>query len=141
MLSGGTPFRASPAVLRRLGILLSAASLAALMAALANTDLGELVRPLAMAQWEWLGAALVLALTVEVAKTVRWQLLLGVDLARLPQLLALVFSARLLNAFMPFRAGDVWRIAFVARVERRHLVMAGGSVAAEKLIDGAALGG
>src|SRR5439155_12253222 len=45
-----------------------------------------------------------------------------------------------LNALAPVRAGDLWRIAFVSRVERRHLVTSGGSVILEKAFDGAALG-
>src|SRR5438477_6657934 len=116
MLVRRSPLRLSPATLRWTGILLSLTAAAALVAVLANADWRELARPLITARWEWLGAALILALVVEVIKTVRWQLLLAVGIGHLPELLAVVFGARLLNALTLPRAGDVWRIAFVARV-------------------------
>src|SRR5205823_1584470 len=91
------------------------------------------------ARTEWLAAAVTLSLLVELAKTARWAGLLRLPLTGLPRLFALVLNARLLNALMPLRAGDLWRVAAVARGEGRPLVVAGGSVLVEKLLDGAAL--
>src|SRR5689334_22104873 len=88
--------------------------------------------------WRQLAVAIGLALSVEVVKTVRWRGLLGAPFAILPRLLTLVFGSRLLNALAPLRAGDVWRVAG-ARAERSPLVIAGGSVVVEKILDGAAL--
>ncbi|HEX2988754.1 MAG TPA: lysylphosphatidylglycerol synthase transmembrane domain-containing protein [Chloroflexota bacterium] len=121
--------------------MLSLFSLGVLAALLTQSDWREATRPLVEARPEWLLAAVVLALLVEVAKTVRWQLLLGVGPRVLPQLLSLVFTARLLNALVPLRAGDVWRVASVVKAEGRPLLRAGGSVVVEKLLDGALVGG
>jgi glycosyltransferase 2 family protein len=126
---------------RRIGILLSLVGTLTLAVLTVNSgDWQEPIQPLLTAQVEWLVAALVVALSVEIVKTLRWQLLLGVEPERLSGLLALVLTARLLNALAPLRTGDIWRIGSVARAERRHLLTAGGSVFAEKVLDGVALG-
>ncbi len=139
MLLRGLPALSSPSAQRQVGIVLSLVCMALLLPVLVHADWREVSRPLGEAQWQWLACAVALAVAVEVAKTVRWQLLLGVEPGRLPQLLALVFNARVLNALAPLRAGDVWRVVFAARIEGRHLVTVGGSVMVEKLLDAAAL--
>ncbi len=131
----------SPRTVRWIGSLLSLVSLLVLAAVVMRGDWGELVRPLAGARPGWLAAAVGVGLAVEVSKTARWLLLLGMGLGSLPGLLALVFTGRLLNALAPLRAGDLWRVASVVRAEKRSLVMAGGSVVVEKLLDGAVLAG
>jgi uncharacterized membrane protein YbhN (UPF0104 family) len=140
MLLRGLPALSSPSGLRRVGMVLSLVCTALLLPVLIHADWREVSRPLAEAQWQWLACAVALALGVEVAKAVRWQLLLGVEPGRLLQLLALVFNTRVLNALTPLHAGDVWRVVFAARIEGRHLVTVGGSVMVEKLFDAVALG-
>ncbi len=127
--------------MRILGALLTLAALGVLGIVLARSDWRELIRPLLGARWEWLVAAVALAFGVEVAKTLRWQLLLGLPPADLPRVLALVIAGRLLNVLAPLRAGDLWRVASAAKGEGRSLTLAGGSVVAEKLLDAAGLGG
>ena len=131
----------SPRAIRRAGILLSALALVALVALLGRMDWREVLQPLSGAKLGWLLLAVGVALAVELAKTVRWQLLLGVGATALPSLLGVVFTARILNVLVPLRAGDVWRVASAARGEGRPLLAAGGSVVVEKVLDGAALGG
>src|SRR5262245_20168530 len=131
----------SPRAIRWAGILLSALSLVALVVLLGRMDWREVLQPLSGAKVGWLFLAVGVALAVELAKTARWQLLLGVRATALPSLLSVVFTARILNALVPLRAGDVWRVASAARGEGRPLLAAGGSVVAEKVLDGAALGG
>lgn len=140
MLPSGRSVRISRRGLGRIGMIVSLLATLGLVALLAKTDWQELIRPLLAAEPGWLLAALVTQLAVEVVKTLRWQLLLGLPAAALPELLAQVLGARLLNALAPLRAGDVWRVAFVARTQHRPLVTVGGSVLAEKLLDGAGLG-
>ena len=130
-----------PPAVRWIGSLLSLLSLSVLAVVVLRGDGGELVRPLVGARPEWLAAAVGVGLAVELAKTTRWLLLLGMGLGSLPGLLALVLTGRLLNALVPLRAGDIWRVASVVRAERRSLMMAGGSVVVEKLLDGAVLAG
>lgn len=132
--------RLSPGAARRAGGLVSAVCTAVLVALVLRADWQELVRPLAGASLGWLAAAIGLALSVEAVKTVRWQLLLGMAPRLLPRMLALMFHARLLNALVPLRAGDVWRVALASRIEERPVIAAGASVVAEKVLDGAALG-
>jgi hypothetical protein len=79
-------------------------------------------------------------LAVEVAKTMRWQLLLGLRLTVQLDLLAQVLTSRLLNALGPVRAGDIWRIVVVNRVRERPIITAGSSVVIEKVFDGLLLG-
>ncbi len=133
--------RLRPRTVRWVGSVLSLLSLGILVALLVEGDWEEAIRPLMEARWEWLLAAMALALLVEVAKTLRWQMLLGVGPRALPQLLSLIFTARLLNVLVPLRAGDVWRVASVVRSEGRPLLRASGSVVVEKLLDGALVGG
>jgi GT2 family glycosyltransferase/uncharacterized membrane protein YbhN (UPF0104 family) len=121
------------------GGVLTLASLATLGLLVSRSDWQQLIRPLADARPEWLIAAIVLAFAVEVAKTVRWQLLLGLSFGDLPRLLALVFTARLLNILAPLRAGDLWRVASATASEGQPVLIAGGSVVAEKVLDGVAL--
>lgn len=120
-------------------MLLTLGALGILGLLLARSDWRELIRPLAAARPGWLIAAIALASGVEVAKTARWQWLLGRGFAHLPHLLALVFTGRLLNLLAPLRAGDLWRVASATGQERQPLLVTGGSVVAEKLLDGAAL--
>ncbi len=129
----------SAGAMRWIGALLTLAALAVLGLLIARADWRELIRPLAAARPEWLAAAIALAFSVEVAKTVRWQSLLGLGFADLPRLLALLFTGRLLNLLAPLRAGDLWRVASAAGGEGQPLLVTGGSVVAEKLLDGAAL--
>ncbi|MBI4492099.1 MAG: flippase-like domain-containing protein [Chloroflexi bacterium] len=140
--------RVSPRAVRWMGVLLSLLALVALAALLGSAgDLAgrsswrELVEPLVGASIGWLALAVALVLVVEVVKTVRWQLLLGVGFATLPSLLSVVLTSRLLNALAPLRAGDVWRVASAARAEGRPLLAAGSSVIVEKALDAAVLGG
>src|SRR5712692_5831137 len=141
MGAGGLRTLLSPRAIRWAGILLSALSLVALVALLGRMDWREVIQPLGGAKVGWLLGAVAVALAVEVAKTARWQLLLGVRPTTLPALLGVVFTARILNALVPLRAGDVWRVASATRGEGRPFLAAGGSVVVEKLLDGAALGG
>ncbi len=141
MGAGGLRTLLSPRAIRWAGILLSALSLVALVALLGRMDWREVIQPLGGAKVGWLLGAVAVALAVEVAKTARWQLLLGVRATTLPALLGVVFTARILNALVPLRAGDVWRVASATRGEGRPFLAAGGSVVVEKLLDGAALGG
>lgn len=133
--------RLAPAQMRVAGVALTLVALVALGVLVAGSDWREMIRPLAGARWDWLAMAVGLAFGVEVAKTFRWLLLLGLLPADLPRMLALVITGRLLNVLAPLRAGDLWRVASAARGEGRPLAIAGGSVVAEKLLDGAALGG
>jgi uncharacterized membrane protein YbhN (UPF0104 family) len=103
-------------------------------------DWRALVQPIETLRIAPFLAAVLLALAVEVVKTLRWQLLLGAPLAALPRLLGVLFTGRLLNALVPLRAGDLWRVTSVSCVEQRPIVAAGGSVVIEKVLDGAALG-
>lgn len=125
---------------RWLGAAVSAGSLLVLVALLWGSDWTEVATSLATAQPGWLIAALGLALGVEIAKAVRWQLLLGLDAREFPRLLALLFTGRLLNLLAPLRAGDLWRVASVVKSHDRPLLVAGGTVVVEKLLDGAGLG-
>lgn len=127
--------------MRWLGGVLSLLSLVALAALLRSTDWREVVQALAGSAVEWLAVAVALTLAVEVVKTLRWQLLLGVEIAALPGLLSVVFTSRLLNVLAPLRAGDLWRVGSAARANGRPLVAAGGSVIIEKALDGAVLAG
>jgi|GEM_PF-2070400 len=129
-----------PRAMRLLGILFSIVALLVLATLLMQNDWQGLIGPLMAARPEWLALAVALGLAAEVAKTTRWLLLLGMRLRSLGRVLALVFTARLLNALVPLRAGDLWRIASVTRVEARPLAIAGGSVIVEKLLDGIVLG-
>jgi uncharacterized membrane protein YbhN (UPF0104 family) len=122
------------------GSLLSLLALVVLVVLLRDADWQEVVRSLAEARIGWLIVAVLLALAVEVVKTVRWQWLLGTGATSLPGLLSVMLTARLLNALVPLRAGDVWRVTAAIRVQERPLVAAGGAVVGEKLLDGIALG-
>ncbi|HEX2987220.1 MAG TPA: glycosyltransferase, partial [Chloroflexota bacterium] len=124
---------------RWVGGALTIVSLATLALLVLRSDWQQLIRPLAEARPEWLAVAIGTAFAVEVAKTVRWQLLLGLTFGDLPRLLALVFTGRLLNVLAPLRAGDLWRVASAATSEGQPVLVAGGSVVAEKALDGAAL--
>ncbi len=124
---------------RWIGTILSLGSLVALGMLLSGSDWRAMLAPSEPASPQMLLVALMLALSVEVAKGVRWQLLLGLPFSALPGLLALLFTSRLLNALVPARAGDLWRVASANRGEGRPLLLAGGSVVAEKLLDGATL--
>jgi uncharacterized membrane protein YbhN (UPF0104 family) len=113
--------------------------MAAIVALMWQADWRDLVQTLAHAEWSWLAVGVFLALAVELAKTLRWQLILGLEAGRFPRLLAQVLNARMLNALTPFRAGDLWRVVSAARLEHRRIVTVGGSVIAEKALDAAAL--
>jgi hypothetical protein len=128
-----------PVVVSRTGALFSLASLVVLGLLVARTDWRALVQPLTELALGPFVAAVLLAFSVELVKTLRWQRLLGVPAVALPRLLGVVFTGRLLNLVAPLRAGDAWRIATAAYVEQRPLVAAGGSVLVEKALDGAAL--
>ena len=121
-----------------LGLLLSAAALAVLIWILAGSDWTETAAILGQTDVGWLAMAVLIALCVPVAKTVRWRLLLGAE-APLSWLFSLVVRARLLNAVVPLRAGDVWRVVETARTPRLGAVRALGSVAIDKMFDGAAI--
>src|SRR5437879_5892788 len=121
------------------GGLLSLLTLVALAVLVWRAGWEELVQPLAQAEFGWIAGAVILALAVEVVKAVRWQLLLGTGRATLPGLVAVVFTARLLNVLAPLRAGDVWRVT-AARGAGAPLVAVGSSILAEKLLDSLALG-
>ncbi len=126
--------------MRWVGIALSLASLLVLGVLLSRSGWRELLQPLTSANPRWVVLAVTLALTVEVAKAARWQLILGIHPAAFPSLLSVVLTGRLLNLVAPLRAGDIWRVAAVARVEQRTAAVSVASVVAEKLLDGAALG-
>ncbi len=121
------------------GTLISLVALAALVGVVYRSGWIDLIRPLATANMVWLSTAALLALSVEVAKTLRWQLLLGLEARTLPRLMATLLSGRVLNVAVPLRAGDVWRVASVSAAEDRPLPLVAGSVIAEKLLDGTAL--
>jgi len=129
----------TPAVIQWAGLLFSLVSVLVLVVLLRTTGVRDLLDPIASANFGWLGIALVLALIVEVLKAARWQLLLGGQ-GSFPVLLSTLLTSRLMNALTPVRAGDLWRVAAAARGDERPLVAAGGSVVAEKVLDGAVLG-
>ena len=128
-----------PTWIRAGGILFSALSLLALLLILRGSSLNDFAGALGRSNPRWLAVAVALALTVEVLKTLRWQLLLGAGPGAFPGLLSALLTSRLMNALTPFRAGDLWRVAAGTRGGERPIVAAGGSVVAEKVLDGALL--
>ena len=131
---------ASPARVRLLGGVLSLLALLVLAALIGPAGWEGVVGAIAGASVGWIIAAVLLALLVEVIKTVRWQVLLGPRPGILPSLLAILLTGRLLNVLAPLRAGDVWRLAAVTRMLGRPTVAVAASLVAEKLCDGVALG-
>lgn len=114
------------------------ASIAITAMMMRGSDWNDLWSPLATADLRWLGVALMLALLVEVGKTVRWQILLG-NGPPFRFLIAALFTSRLLNALTPMRAGDVWRVAAGRPQISRGMLAAGAAVLTEKLLDAVAL--
>src|SRR6478672_7827550 len=99
-----------PAMLGGLGIAVSVLAIGALGIVAWRTDWQTFTAPLEKLQAGPFGIAVGLGLTVEVVKTLRWQVLLGAPVAWLPRLLSLLFTGRLLTALAQLRAGDVWRV-------------------------------
>lgn len=125
---------------RWVGALLSLGAVGLLALILSRGEWAEPLERLSGVRPLWLVLALLLGLGVEVAKALRWQLLLGAEAAALPGLLATLLGSRVMNALAPLRAGDLWRVASAAGGEGRPLAVAGGSVVVEKLLDGCILG-
>jgi uncharacterized membrane protein YbhN (UPF0104 family) len=107
--------------------------------ALAQGGLAPVRDQLGTAQPEWLALAVGLAMAVELVKTLRWRVLLGPAAGSFWPLASVLFSARLMNALLPLRAGDVWRVASAAGQEGQTLPRAGGALLVEKLLDGTGL--
>lgn len=130
----------SPARFRWLGPLISLASLVVLLLLLGPFDLGALAPSLLAVSPQLLLLAVGAALLVEVAKALRWQLILTGHLRSAHYLLALLLTARVVNSLLPLRAGDLWRIASVSRGTQACLVCSAASVGIEKAFDAVALG-
>jgi glycosyltransferase 2 family protein len=122
-----------------LGLLFSGGSVLALAVLLAREDWPALLEPLQRARTELLALAMLLAILVELVKAARWLVLLGLPWRWLRPLFGLLLVSRLLNVVAPLRAGDAWRLAVVARATQRRLLTVGGSVLAEKALDGTGL--
>src|SRR4051794_34544108 len=98
MLAARLAWLRTPTVVSRLGGIISLGAILGLGVFAVRTDWRALLQPLETLRLAPFGAAVLLALGVEVVKTLRWQLLLDAPLARLPRLLGVMFTGRVLNA-------------------------------------------
>jgi uncharacterized membrane protein YbhN (UPF0104 family) len=104
-------------------------------ALLALADPVDVVRALAGARWGFVGLAVVAYASFFALRGVRWRLLLGPGGAGAGAAGLATAAGWLVSTFVPMKAGDVVRAAWMGRRHRSGFAAASGSVALERLLD------
>jgi uncharacterized protein (TIRG00374 family) len=120
-------------VLRRVAGLACGLALVAALFAFAHP--ADVVRVLADARWELVGLAVVSYALFFALRGVRWRLLLGPGGAGAGAAALSTAAGWLVSTFVPMKAGDVVRAAWMGRRHRSGFAAASGSVALERLLD------
>ncbi|HUR25068.1 MAG TPA: lysylphosphatidylglycerol synthase transmembrane domain-containing protein [Candidatus Thermoplasmatota archaeon] len=121
---------------RRLRVAAGLACGAALVSAmLALSGPGEVVEALVRARWGFVGLAFVSYTAFFLVRGLRWRLLLGPGGADAGTAALATAFGWLVSTFVPMKAGDVVRAAWVGRRHRNGVAEASGSVALERLLD------
>jgi uncharacterized protein (TIRG00374 family) len=102
---------------------------------LALTGPGKVGEALVQARWEYVGLAFLCYTTFFVVRGLRWRLLLGPGGADAGTAALATAFGWLVSTFVPMKAGDVLRAAYVGRRHRGGFAAASGSVALERLLD------
>lgn len=112
-----------------------ACGLALVAALLAFTHPSEVVAALGRASWTRVGLAFVAYALFFLVRGLRWRLLLGPGGAGPGTAALLTAAGWLVSTFVPMKAGDVVRAAWMGRRHRSGFAATSGSVALERLLD------
>jgi glycosyltransferase 2 family protein len=102
---------------------------------LALTGPGKVADALAQARWGSVGLAFLCYAAFFAVRGVRWRLLLGPGGADAGTAALATAFGWLVSTFVPMKAGDVLRAAYMGRRHRSGFAAASGSVALERLLD------
>lgn len=132
-----TPLRAHQSSrLRRLRLAVGLACGLALVALmLAITGPAEVADALRQTRWEYVGLAFLSYALFFLVRGVRWRLLLGPGGADAGTAALATAFGWLVSTFVPMKAGDVLRAAYVGRRHPNGFAATSGSVALERLLD------
>ncbi len=123
------------------GAALLAVGILILVGLLRGVDPAAVATALRQASPAWIGGGILLTAGFIVVRAIRWKIILDAggphqDLADVVAITAVGFA---INAAVPFKIGEVVRIAAVARRRRIGLVEAGATVVLERVLDVLAL--
>jgi uncharacterized membrane protein YbhN (UPF0104 family) len=124
-------------LVRRIAGLACGIALVAALFALAHP--AEVVSALANARWGFVGLAVLAYAVFFALRGIRWRLLLGPGGAGAGAAGLATAAGWLVSTFVPMKAGDVVRAAWMGRRHRSGFAAASGSVALERLLDLAGL--
>ena len=115
----------------------SALSLLFLWLAFRDVPISQVITALIQADYRFVALALALVLVSPLARAARWKLLYypdenGLSYLRLAEVLLI---SQMLNIVVPARLGEVARIYFMGKIERRSRARTLGTIAVEKWLD------
>jgi uncharacterized membrane protein YbhN (UPF0104 family) len=109
--------------------------LALVAAMLTITGPGEVVDAMRQARWAYVGLAFLAYALFFLIRGMRWRLLLGPGGANAGTAALTTAAGWLVSTFVPMKAGDVLRAAWMGRLHRTGFAATSGTVALERLLD------